>query len=331
MRISLALVLMTSLAACSGAPAATAPLDGSQGPDDGGDGGDGGLPLPSRGFQLVSPAVEVAPRTQVTFCYYFRTPNTTDLAIKRWASRMTAGSHHMMVYFTQADQQTPGTLTTSRCGFAINGIGPVWAYGAQDRDHESVLPADDGNGVPVAQPVKASQAGFVLMHFMNTTAAPIRAHVELNAYAHDDGVQVTPAAPFVAYNTRIDVPAAVSAVAPTTGVVSGSCAVASDARFFLATTHTHKQGVRAFIKDGDAMVFNSAGWEHPGEQRWSAAPFHTFASGKLSYQCEYSNPNNYRLQAGDSMTMEEACMAIGYYFPATTTTGHYCQNSVIVY
>lgn len=323
MRISLALVLVTSLAACGSAPA-------PGGPPDGAPGGDGSAGPPARGFQISTPPVEIAAGAQLTFCYYFHTSNTTDVAIKKWASRLTGGVHHMVVYFTQADQQTPGTLTTSQCGFALNGVGPVWAYAAQDPDHEVVLPVDDGHGVPVAQPVRAGQPGFVLMHLANPTSAPIVAHVELTAYAHDDGVQVTPAAPFVVYNSNIDLPAATSAVTPTTGLVSDSCPVASDARFFAVTMQTRRQAVRAFIKDGDATVFTSAGWEHPGEQRWGAAPFYAFTSGRLSYQCEYSNPNNYQLQDGDDVVRQETCVVVGYYFPAATTAGTYCLNRTLL-
>jgi len=320
MRSTLAFLLVTTLAGCSSSGA------GNEQPDASG-GGDGGVTPPTRGFQIVSPTVDLNPGADITYCYYFHAPNTSDLAIKKWASHMTAGSHDLMVYLTQTDLQTPGSLSTAKCGLASDGPGPVWTYSAQSPDYEAPLPPDDGNGVPVGQPIKAGQSGFLQMHFLNTTSAVLHAHVELDAYAYDDGVQVTQAAPFFTLNTQIDLPAA--APAPTMGTVSGNCNVASSVKFFVMTTYTHKQGVHTFVKDGTNTVFDSTTWADPGAQHWST-PFFSFTSGKLTYQCEYVNPNSYRIKYGDSVTTQEMCMAMGYFFPATDAAGHMCLDSVML-
>lgn len=322
MRSSLAFVLVTTFVGCSGSDANPGGPDAQ--PQE-------GLPPPARGFQIVSPTVDINPGVEVTYCYYFRTPNTTDLQIKRWASHMTDGSHHMILYLTSTDQQTPGTLSTSQCGLGSGGVGPVWTYSAQTADAEAQLPADDGNGIPVGQLIKSGHSGFLQMHYLNETDAVLHAHVELNAYAYDEGVQVTPAAPFVTFNTLIDLAAAPSPLTPTTGMVNGNCKVASDAKFYIMSTHTHKQGVHTFVDDGATTVFDSTSWEHPGAKTWDTAPFYSFTSGKLTYQCEYVNPNNYRIKTGDSATTDEMCMAIGYYFPATEERGHLCLNSALLY
>jgi hypothetical protein len=159
----------------------------------------------------------------------------------------------------------------------------------------------------------------------------MEAHVELTAYAYDDGVAVTAAAPFVTYNTNINLPAAPSPSTPTSDTVNGDCSVAPDAKFYFVSTHTHKQGIRTFVKDGAAMVFNSNNWAEPGQTTWGAQPFFSFTTGHLSYQCEYENPNGYRIQDGDSAATDETCVAIGYYFPAVNHTGHFCLNSALVY
>jgi len=328
MRSSLACVLMTTLVGCGG----TGESGGDQ--PDAQTTGDPGLPPPQHGFQIVSPKVDIDPGTEITYCYYFRTPNTSDLAIKKWASHMTAGGHHMIVYLTTQKLGEPGTLVTldnNKCGLANIGVrGPVWTYAAQDPDHEVALPLDDGNGLPVGQPIPAGQYGFIQMHYLNATDATMHAHVELNAYAHDDGIQVTAAAPFLTLNTLIDLPAAPSALTPTTGTFSGDCNVSSDAKFYIMTTYTHKQGVHTAIKDGTTTVFDSVDWAHPGTKQWGTAPFYSFTSGKLTYQCEYVNPNNYRIQYGDDTTTQEMCMAIGYYFPAVGQTGQFCLNSLML-
>jgi hypothetical protein len=317
MRSSIPIAVLISLAAC-GSPSAQGQPGDAAPIVDAAIAIDAGFDPPARGFQIAAPSVDVMPGADVTFCYYFHTPNTGDLAIQKWASRMSAGGHHMILFFTASDLQTPGTLSTTRCGYGANAPGPIWAYAAQTPAAEAALPADDGRGVPVAQTVRAGQSGFLLMHFINSTDAVIRAHIELNAYAYDAGTAVTVAAPYVSYEDRINLPAAASAATPTTGSWSGNCSVPVNARFFVVTTQTHKQAVRAVIKDGATTVFTAATWEHPGEQRWPTAPFYTFASGKLTYQCDFSNPNGYPITAGDNMATQEACIAIGYYVPAAT-------------
>lgn len=325
MRSSVALVLVTTLAGCGSA-------DGSAGEQpDAEPAGDGGLQPPERGFQIISPTVDLDPGAEITYCYYFRASNTSDLKIKKWASHMTPGVHHMIVYLTHDKMRDPGTLDTQKCGLASIGVaGPIWTYAAQTPDHAALLPADDGNGVPVGQLVQTGQHGFIQMHFLNATDATLHAHVELNAYAYDEGVQVTPAGPFVTLNTQIDLAPAVNSVTPSTGMVNGNCNVSNSAKFYVMTTYTHKQGVHTFIKDGATTVFDSVNWEHPGTRNWNSPPFYSFTSGKLTYQCEYVNPNGYRIQYGDDTTMDEMCMAIGYYFPDDTGTGHFCLNSLML-
>lgn len=328
MRSSLAFVLVATLAGCGGS-------SGNIGdPDASGPTADGGLEPPARGFQIVSPTVDIDPGADITYCYYFRTPNTSDLAIKKWASHMTPGGHHMIVYLTPGKLQDTGTLVTlenKNCGLAnIGMVGPVWTYSAQIPDYQTSLPADDGNGVPVAQVVKAGQLGFIQMHYQNATDAVIHAHVELNAYAYDDGVPVTQAEPFVTFDTQINLPAAPSPQLPTTGTVSGKCNVTSNLKFFVMTTYTHKQGVHTSVKDGAITVFDSTNWEHPGTQHWDKSPYFSFTSGKLTYQCEYLNPNSYQILYGDSATTQEMCMAIGYYFPAVDGGGRFCLDSLML-
>jgi hypothetical protein len=198
-------------------------------------GGDGTLPPPARGFQIVSPTVDINPGVEVTYCYYFHTPNKAELSIQKWASHMTQGSHHMILFLTPTDQQPPGTLLTSQCGFGSGVIGSAWTYSAQTPDAESALPRDDGHGVPVGQPIKADQSGFLQMHYLNASDEVIHAHVELNAYAYDEGVQVTPAGPFVTYNTTIDIDPG-SAVNPSQGMVSGTCTCATAMEQCLGST-----------------------------------------------------------------------------------------------
>jgi hypothetical protein len=348
MRIHVASVFVIGLAACSGsAPQgpeggdAAGPIDAATlppppPPSDAADAGvlpmadAGPLLPPERGFQIISPTVEINPRAEITYCFYFQTRNTSELAIQKWVSRMTPGTHDMIVYFTPTELQTPGTLATRDCGFGASGAAvPIWAYSAQTPEAEAVLPPDDGTGTPVAQLIPSGQLGFIQMHFVNTTDAVVREHVELNAYAYAEGVQVTPAAPFVTYDTKITLQPG-SALVPRPGTATRTCTVPADARFFSMSTHTHRQSIHTSVTDGDATstttVFDSTDWARPGTRTWNAAPFFSFASGKLTYRCDYMNPTNRVIVTGDSAVDNETCMAIGFFFPAAMSKGHFCLD-----
>jgi hypothetical protein len=333
-----AFALATTLAACSSPPGTPGqqPDAGVSGDSSSGDAAPasdaGPPPPPARGFRITSPDVPIYPGDEVTFCYYFQTPNTTELSIKKWASHMTPGSHHLVAFLTPTMLQHPGTMSTKDCGFSAGG--PVWTYSAQAPDAEAALPLDDGAGLPVGQPIKAGQYGFLQVHYLNATDNVIQAHVQLDAFAHDEGIQVTPAGPFVTYNDQINIGPGTPAL-PTQGMVRGTCDFRTigggPLKFYNISTHTHKQGVHTFVSDGATTVFDSTSWDHPGIRTWNAAPFFSFSTGALTYQCEYLNPNNRTITAGNSAATDEMCMVVGYYFPAPGGAGHLCWDEGMVY
>lgn len=281
------------------------------------------LEVPARGFQIKTPTVDVAPHSDVSYCYYFHAP-ASEYAIRRWVSRMTPGSLDLTIYTTPSDRQPVGTMTTTNCGPGTGAA--MWTYAAQTLDAELALPADDGGGVPVGQIMPAGKPGFVQLHVANPGDTVIQAHAEINAYAYDAGATITPAAPFATFNNHIDLdPGSVAQPAP--GMVNGNCTVQPSWKFYLLSTHTHKQGVHTFVKDGAIALFDSFDWAKPGAKQWAAPSFYSFASGKLTYQCEYENKTNRRIYVGDSVVTDETCMAVGYFFPAPGGLGQSCLNS----
>jgi len=281
----IAFALAALVAAC-GTDSPTGDDDGTGNPGGGSQDPGGGtmLPPPARGFQAVSPAIAIPAGKEITYCYYFKTSNTTALPIQSWKSHMSPGSHHMILYFTRTEQQPEGTLTVN-CGGGVGLAADVWTYASQVEDQEFHMPGDDGTGRPIAQIVPPGQPAYIQMHYLNATDHEINAHVELNGNAYADGTTVRGAAPFVTYKLQIAIGAAQGSKAS----VNGKCSASSNLKFFTMSTHVHKQGVHTYVRDGGAMVFESTDWEHPGEQAWDAAPFFSFSSGTLSNQCDYIN------------------------------------------
>lgn len=328
MRTSLACVLLTSsLLACGGS--STADDDDTPTPDSGTD----VPPPPDRGFRVVSPDVTIMPGQEVTYCYYFRTPNTEKMAVKQWKSEMTPGSHHMIMYTSANDAKPPGTIDTAECGFGSGGATniPRWTYSAQTPSAELALPSDDGGGKPLAQEIGPNTAGFLQMHYLNATDQPILAHVVLDAYALEANDVYTPTAPYVTFNPSIDIaPNAIGDVETATCNLGGGASPTS--KFWMMSTHAHKQAVKTRVLDGTTEVFTSTDWEHPGAAMFmTPSEFYTFSSGKVTYECTYDNTGtnaSQRIKTGDSADTDEMCMASGYYFPATKAAFCYGETPV---
>ena len=299
-------------------------LVGCGGGNSGGDDdvtGDASDPPPSRGFRIVSPDVNLMPGEEATYCYFFHTPNTEPLAIKHWKSDMTPGSHHMIMFMTTTDAGPVDTVSKGDCGFGIAGGGTIWTYAAQQPQAEVALPLDDGAGKPLAQDIPANAPAFFQMHYLNASDQPMIVHVQLDAEALEAGVQYTKTAAFVTYNSQLQIPANAVNFSQ-----SATCNVPATAKFWLMSTHAHKQAVKTEVKDGGSTMFTSTDWEHPGAASFmEPSTFYKFASNKITYSCTYTNPTNNVIVAGPSAATNEMCMASGYYFPATAPL--FCLDS----
>jgi hypothetical protein len=94
------------------------------------------------------------------------------------------------------------------------------------------------------------------------------------------------------------------------------------------TMHANKHSVHPFVKDGGTTLFESTDFLDPGVLRFAAAFFYTFASGQITYQCDYSNPTTNVIFAGDSVATDETCIVFGFFFPSTRPA--LCFNNFLV-
>lgn len=281
--------------------------------------GDDVVEPPLEGFQIVTPDITIAPGVERTDCYYTTVDVETAKGVKRWASEMTPGSHHMIVYFTETALQPDGTVDDCGGGGGGGANVPVWTYSAQNPVWQSAMP--DGVGMTV----EAGQPLYIQMHYFNATPAPIDAHVTLNAETYADGEAYIRAAAYVTYNTEID-------LAPgETATFGGTCAVPEGVQFFAMGTHAHKRATLTEVRDGSSVVFRSDDWEHPVEAASIKAEWqddhYTFGTS-LSYECTFTNNTQNRVTEGDSAATDEMCMAVGYFFPATGPV--FCLNDFVV-
>jgi hypothetical protein len=264
-------------------------------------------------FEIKSSDISLPHGVEFTKCYYFHTSNTSTVAINKWISDMTPGSHHLIMFLNTsgASQPADGTIDEN-CSFGNSATNiPSWTYAAAVPHAEEDMPADDGNGLPLAQDIAPNTPGFIQMHYLNASDNDLTVHVDVKAYALPASVTTyTKTAPYITYTKGFTVP-------PGNSTVTGSCPAPAGAKFWQLSSHTHKQGVEVKISDGATMSYDTMNWEHPDVKQWQTAPFYTFSSNMVSWACSYVNGGSTTIQEGQSAATNEMCMATGYYFPAT--------------
>jgi len=288
------------------------------------DGGPGTPGCP--GFQVQTPEITVAPGEEGSYCYYFLAPNTDTIGIRRWASTMSAGMHHLILYATYdsnwnpAERQPPGTLTQGSCGLFDGGFAG-WVYAAHDTTQELVLPPDDGAGSPVAVEVLPNQPLVLQIYIPNASVDPITASALLEAEALAPATEFTKTATYVTTAISFLIPPNTAAY-----TVEQTCATPPDVKFWWLSTRTHHFAKSATVRDDATTLLVTSDWEHPTQATYDPPGFYAFSASGLTYECIYNNPTGNPIAFGESESSDETCMAIGYFFPATRPM--FCLDSL---
>lgn len=277
---------------------------------------------PGAAFTVQSTDAVIPAGSEVTYCYWFKTPNTTAIAVNKWVADMTPGSHHMIFFAGgsfPASAPNGGLETKNDCGLGTgNGVNqPAWVFASQTQHLEEDLPADDGAGKPLAQVIQPGTVGAFQMHYLNSTDSDLTVHVKLSAFALADGAAYTRTDPYITYNYDISIGPGLTGVQAT-----ASCPTPTGQKFWTMSTHAHKQAVDTKISDSNGMIFESTDWEHPGDKTWNTMPFYT-VNGMLTWTCTYNNTGDNAgttVVQGTSAATQEMCMATGYTFPSTKAT-----------
>jgi hypothetical protein len=293
--------------------------------DDGMGSGSGSGSGSGETFSITTPDVTIAAGQEITYCYYTTTSNADLLTIKRWQSDWTAGSHHVILYFTPELGMPAGTMDPNPCGFGSGSISniPSWIYSAQTSPSDMTLPADDGTGKPLGMDVPANQPAMLEVHYNNVGDDAVVAHATVTAEAYEAGIEATKTYAYVTYMGDFEIPGETGATGYT---LSQDCAVPTGSKFWLMSTHAHKHAIHTEVRDGDSVLFESDNWEHPGAQMMTD-PFYSF-SGQLTDECTWENHTGTPVFEGSSAKTNEMCMASGYYFPATKAK--ICYNGFVL-
>ena len=268
---------------------------------------------------MVTKDIKVPAGTEWMYCYYVHTNNTEAVAVNKWTSFLSEGSHHMILYANPSGYQKADDEYDTPCPI-VGRTQPIWTYTSQIEGHDEwALPTDDGAGKPLGQLIEPNTAMFIQMHLINQTDADFDAHVEITGEVMPTGTEYTPTAGYMAYNNSIMIPPHAM-----NHVESATCDLPPDVKFWSLQPHSHKQSIHTKLVDGPDMngpvVLEDSDWAHPKTSFWKTLPFFQFTSSKVSWECTYNNDGdnaNNTIYAGQSAVTDEMCVAGGFYFPAT--------------
>jgi hypothetical protein len=297
--ISIALLAV----ACSGGESGGSGNAGSSGSS--GSSGSGGSPgsggSASGPFEVVTIKTtpkSIGPGEETVFCQNFANPFGRDVEIIESVSMMTAGSHHMFVFY-QDSGATNGPL--EECSGLEFGR---WMHVAQRPEQVNAYPPGVGRLV-------GSQVGLrVLAHYFNPRQDAIDAEISVQFKVVPAGTVEHQAGALFFDNHDIWVDR------QSTGTATKTCAIRDDIKLISAVSHMHRHGTH-FIATASSgqTIFETDQWDEP-ELTNFAPPLELAAGSEVTFTCSYDNREDVPLGWGESAKTDEMCILAGGYYPA---------------
>lgn len=247
-----------------------------------------------------------------TQCLDVTLPNTQELAVFRVETTLSALSHHLVIYKSQAETADPKPEPYHCFPFSGALIGEATPMlGSQVRVDALELPAG------VAYSFAPNQVVRLEMHAINTgtIAAPSEATVKFIGRAKQD---VKYYADQLFYGTLdLHVPAQqVTTVGPLWLPVDPTIKV------FALAGHTHRYGIDVTASrstsatDSGTPLYQLDDWQWKSSPTMLFDPPIEFAKGEgLRFSCIFDNTGTQDVGFGKSAN-DEMCFLFGYYYPA---------------
>ncbi|MGH7434326.1 MAG: hypothetical protein ACRENE_01475, partial [Polyangiaceae bacterium] len=260
--MSLTLALLTVLAGsgCSATPAAQpadagvdaiADAPGSFGPvgavshDDAAASGD---PAAAYAVSLTMSTFAVPPGQEVYKCQDFANPfGSKAVDIVRYDLTMSAGSHHMLLFYSQGASDGP----VGDCPMGGLQLGP-YTFGAQSPNVTAPYPAGIGAAIP-------ADMGFTMnAHYVNTGSTELTTSVKVTLFVGAPGEVTQHAGVLQFVLTSISVPPTNQPVD-----VSGACSINQDMSLLWADSHMHRRATNFVATSGATKLFETTSWSDP--------------------------------------------------------------------
>ncbi len=315
---------------------------GSGGSGGTGGSGDGDLGLPPTPDLLGSApgtfTVSIGPITinsnqEITKCTTFRMPNTNDIDIVELSATLAKGSHHLILYRSNAT--TESTTPTDCEPFEGVTTGEVPIFIAESAYSDLKMPPS------VSWHFTANQMVKLEAHYINATANTLQGlgTIVLTPGASGTSYQAADimfCGSMAALSPPLGIPANKSNVTLPPGFYAGGGATNFQAiNVFAFTSHEHHLGSGVTISkstsasDPGTQLFSNPNWDNPPLTRVPDTSLLTFAPGEgLRWQCSYDSldavpqPTSTTYFGLGALT-NEMCFIWAYYYPSV---GHFISN-----
>jgi hypothetical protein len=224
--------------------------------------------------------------------------------ISEFESHMTAGSHHLLVFYKDGAANSP----VEECSGLEFAATP---YSTQLPDDTVKFPAG------VAAPVNANTGFRLQSHYLNTTGKAIDAHVEVTFHLAKPATVTAHAGVLFVVEPKFKI------LPNSTQVVNHTCNLPYDMNLIKAGSHMHKHGTAFEATIGAETIFATKTWDEPTPALF--APAKAVKGGdKLDFNCTFVNNSPNTLTFGESAETNEMCIFVSSFYPApdgTTTVG----------
>jgi hypothetical protein len=235
-----------------------------------------------------------------------------DVAIGRSESDMTAGSHHLHVFY---GADSPPNTTAQECAdpFEFRSVLHI----AGQPMYVTQYPAG------MAAKLKGSLGLRLQVHYINAGASPLQANVTVKLTKVDPSTVQNWLAALYFNRTVLSVPPGDGQTVTTTCTVPATYGAIG---LIGGGSHMHSRGVH-FVADTSTGVnlVDTTAWDGPPPVTYNP-PVMLNPGDSITWTCTYNNETGSTLTFGDSALKNEMCIYIGRYYSSPTGNDIECQS-----
>ena len=255
---------------------------------------------------LTMTSFQVAAGDEVYYCQNFANPWGMGVDIKIYSLMMGPGSHHMFAFY-----QNGGAAALEPCPEGGLQTGP-FTFVSQSPQKTVEFPQSVGATIP-------SGTGFQLMvHYLNTTSAPITASVALTMYIAKPNVVTQHAGVLFLDNTTMTVaPTCTGAGCPS----AESYTLGQDIYVLSTEGHMHKYATQfvttvspASQAPPNGQMYQTNTWDEPAPTNFSP-PLHLASGTTVTWTCTDVNNTGELLTFGESAVTNVMCISQSIIYP----------------
>jgi hypothetical protein len=266
-------------------------------------------PSGSGDYPVTIGPIPVGGGVETTQCIVRPMGNTEPIVIEGFDSTLAVGSHHLIVYLTNAAVQANPVPCSPFTNVVAGSDSPLAII--DRRQITFAMPQGIGLDIPANANVR------VEAHYINATSSMLQGQglVTFHAVPKATAPPYQPASFLFYGTTNINIPP--GATVSTNPIFQRGPA---GTQYFLAMTHQHRLGTgvalwgSAHAGDMSNQLLDDKDWSNPSWQLLSPMMAFDGTSG-LTFECSWVNSTSKAVSFGES-ALQEMCFVGGYYYPA---------------